>query len=63
MTAASRPILPVTAEAYCRSDLGKISEISATAPTFPTGRTRQARAPCALGKTVVGGGFSCLPKD
>jgi len=63
-TGGAGPVLPVTAEAYCRSGFGKISETSATAPTFPSGTNPiKPEAPCALGKTVVGGGFSYLPKN
>lgn len=57
------PSLPVTAEAYCRKNAGKVSEVSAT-KAVPTSTSFVAPSvACPLGRALVGGGFKIVPAN
>lgn len=58
---AAGPALELTAEAYCRKNAGKISEVSGSAAAVSTTSFLTAQAACPLGRAVVGGGFKLVP--
>lgn len=55
------PSLPVTAEAYCRKNAGKISEASDTKAAATSTSFLGGAAGCPLGRAAVGGGFKVVP--
>jgi len=56
--APAGPTLPVSAEAYCRSGVGKVSEVSAAQGANPTTTPLVPDAPCSPGKAITAGGFA-----
>lgn len=56
--APAGPTLPVSAEAYCRSGVGKVSEVSAAQDTNSNNAVLAPDAPCSPGKAIAAGGFA-----
>jgi hypothetical protein len=56
--AGNGPAFTLTAEAYCRSGLGKLSERTETQVSVGNATTGNPIATCPVGKSALGGGFS-----